>query len=59
LAKKPLPCLEYVIVHELLHVIEKKHNEIFVNMLTKYIPQWRTVKEELNRLMLSHEEWDY
>jgi predicted metal-dependent hydrolase len=58
LAKKPLTCLEYVIVHELLHVIEKKHNENFVNMLTKYIPKWRSVKEELNRLMLSHEEWD-
>ena len=59
LAKKPLACLEYVVVHELLHVIEKKHNENFVNMLTKYIPKWRSVKEELNRLMLSHEEWDY
>jgi predicted metal-dependent hydrolase len=59
LAKKPLACLEYVIVHELLHMIEKKHNEKFVNMLAKYIPKWRSIKEELNRSMLSHEEWNY
>ncbi len=59
LAKKPPACLEYVIVHELLHVIEKKHNENFVNLMEKYIPKWRSIKEELNRSMLSHEEWDY
>lgn len=59
LAKKPLACTEYVVVHELLHVIEKKHNEVFVSLLTKYIPKWRSIKEELNCLMLSHEEWDY
>lgn len=59
LAKKPLACLEYVIVHELLHMIEKKHNENFVNMLVKYIPKWRSIKEELNQSMLTHEEWNY
>ena len=59
LAKKPLSCLEYVIVHELLHMIEKKHNENFVNMLAKYIPKWRSIKEELNQSMLTHEEWNY
>lgn len=59
LAKKPIACLEYVIVHELLHMIEKKHNENFVNMLAKYIPKWKSIKEELNRSLLSHEEWNY
>jgi len=59
LAKKPIACLEYVIVHELLHMIEKKHNENFVSMLAKYIPKWKSTKEELNRLILSHEEWNY
>ena len=53
LAKKPIACLEYVIVHELLHLIEKKHNENFVSMLAKYIPKWKSIKEELNRSLLS------
>jgi len=59
LAKKPPACIEYIIVHELLHLIEKKHNENFVNMLDKYIPKWRSIKEELNSSMLSHDEWNY
>ena len=59
LIKKPIACIEYVTVHELLHLIEKKHNENFVDLMTKYLPKWRSVKEELNRLILSHEEWKY
>ena len=59
LAKKPIVCTEYIIVHELLHLIEKKHNQKFVDLMTKYLPQWRTVKEELNRFPLAHEEWKY
>lgn len=59
LAKKPITCVEYVVVHELLHLIEKKHNERFVNLMTKYLPKWRSEKEELNRFILSHEEWNY
>ena len=42
LAKKPIACVEYVVVHELLHLIEKKHNERFVNLMTKYLPKWRS-----------------
>jgi predicted metal-dependent hydrolase len=59
LVKKPVSCIEYVVVHELLHLIERKHNEHFVNLITKYLPKWRHEKEELNRSMLSYEEWDY
>jgi len=59
LAKKPVSCIEYVVVHELLHLIEKKHNENFVNLMTKYLPKWRSEKQELNRFILSHEEWNY
>ncbi len=59
LAKKPISCVEYVVVHELLHLIEKKHNENFVQMMTKYLPKWRSEKEELNRFILSHEKWSY
>jgi predicted metal-dependent hydrolase len=57
LVKKPIGCIEYVIVHELLHLIEKKHNERFVALMTNHLPKWRSSKEELNRLMLAHEKW--
>lgn len=59
LAQKPLVCLEYVIVHELLHLIEKKHNDVFISLLSKYIPKWRSIKEVLNRFPVSHAEWKY
>ena len=58
LAKKPTACVEYVVVHELLHLIEKKHNDKFVSLMTKYIPKWRGIKEDLNRFMLSYEKWN-
>jgi predicted metal-dependent hydrolase len=57
LAKKPEGCIEYVILHELLHLIEEKHSEKFTALLNKYMPKWKSEKEELNRLILSHEEW--
>lgn len=59
LVKKPIACIEYVVVHELLHLIEKKHNERFLALITKHLPKWRNEKEELNRFILSHEEWNY
>lgn len=58
LAKKPVSCVEYVIVHELLHLIEDKHSDHFVSLLDKHLPKWRSIKEELNRFILSHEKWD-
>ena len=57
LAKKPENCIEYVVLHELLHLIEEKHSEKFTALLNKYMPKWKNEKEELNRLILSHEEW--
>lgn len=58
LAKKPVSCIEYVVVHELVHLIEKKHNDRFTELMTRLLPKWRHEKEELNRFVLSHEEWD-
>ncbi len=58
LAKKPESCIEYVVVHELLHLIEEKHNNRFVNLLNKYLPKWESEKEELNRFILCHEKWN-
>ena len=59
LMKKPMTCIEYVVVHELLHLIETRHNGRFVELMTKHLPKWRSSKEELNRFMLAHEEWTY
>ncbi|HOI97672.1 MAG TPA: SprT family zinc-dependent metalloprotease [Candidatus Pacearchaeota archaeon] len=59
LVKKPINCIEYVTVHELLHLIEKKHNENFVSLMTKFQPNWRETKDELNRLILAYEKWNY
>lgn len=57
LAKKPRECLEYVIVHEMVHLIEKKHNAIFHHYMDLYFPQWKFYKDELNRLPVKHESW--
>jgi len=59
LAKKPLYCLEYIIVHEMIHFIERHHNDRFLSLMEKYMPQWKFFKEELNRLPVSHGEWSY
>lgn len=59
LAKKPLSCLEYIIVHEMIHLQERYHNDRFLSFMEQYLPQWRFYKEELNRLPVSHGEWVY
>ncbi|HDQ00167.1 MAG TPA: M48 family peptidase [bacterium] len=59
LAKKPLHCLEYIIVHEMVHLLERKHNEIFVACMDKFLPKWRSYKEDLNRQPLKQEHWTY
>ena len=48
LMKKPLHCIEYVVVHELLHIIVRLHNDEFKALLTRYLPDWRETKRELN-----------
>lgn len=59
LAKKPVHCLEYILVHELLHFLERRHNGHFRALMDQFIPQWRLYREELNRSPLSHDQWDY
>jgi predicted metal-dependent hydrolase len=59
LAKKPAPCLEYLVVHELAHLIERRHNDRFVAILDRHLPQWRLHREELNSAPLAHETWTY
>lgn len=59
LAKKPLACLEYIIVHEMLHLVERRHNDKFTSLLNHYMPHWKQHKEELNRLPIGHIDWTY
>jgi predicted metal-dependent hydrolase len=59
LAKKPIHCLEYLIVHEMVHLLERHHNDRFLTLMEKHMPQWKFYKEELNRLPVSHGEWTY
>ncbi len=59
LIKKPVHCLEYVVVHELVHLLERHHNERFVAYMNKFLPLWKHYKEELNRAPLGHETWEY
>ncbi|MGB3717773.1 MAG: SprT family zinc-dependent metalloprotease [Candidatus Promineifilaceae bacterium] len=59
LAKWPIHCLEYIIIHELVHLIERLHNDQFVAHMDKFMPQWRLVRDELNRGPLGHGEWEY
>lgn len=57
LAKKPPTCLEYIVVHEMMHLHERHHNERFVALMDRYLPQWRQAKDELNQLPLRDENW--
>jgi predicted metal-dependent hydrolase len=57
LVKKPLPCLEYIIAHELVHLIERKHNDRFVAILNRHLPQWQRLRQVLNATPLANENW--
>jgi predicted metal-dependent hydrolase len=59
LAKKPEHCLEYIIVHEMVHLLERHHNERFLYYMDTYLPSWRQLKTELNKLPVSHADWSY
>lgn len=59
LAKKPVQCLEYIIAHELTHLLERNHNDRFISILNQHMPGWRTHRDLLNSEPLAHEEWRY
>ena len=59
LAKKPSECLEYIVVHEMVHLLEPTHNNRFVALMDEYLPKWRLYKDELNKLPVRHEMWEY
>jgi len=59
LAKKPTICLEYIIVHELVHLLERNHNDRFIGYMDQFMPKWRLHRDELNRLPVAHVDWGY
>jgi predicted metal-dependent hydrolase len=59
LAKKLKECIEYIVVHEMVHLLERHHNERFIAYMDKFLPKWRFYKEELNKSPLRHENWSY
>jgi len=59
LAKKPPECLEYIVVHEMVHLLEPTHNSHFISLMDQFMPKWRFYKDELNKLPVRHEHWVY
>jgi predicted metal-dependent hydrolase len=59
LAKKPRECLEYIVVHELIHLLEPSHNDRFLSLMNLHLAHWRHYRRELNRAPLSHQTWEY
>lgn len=59
LAKKPRECLEYIVVHEMVHLLEPTHNAHFMALMDRFMPRWQVYRQELNRLPVRHEAWSY
>lgn len=59
LARKPRECLEYIVVHEMVHLLEPTHNGHFMILMERFMPTWRFHREVLNRLPVRHESWVY
>jgi predicted metal-dependent hydrolase len=59
LAKKPPKCLEYVLAHEMVHLLERRHTERFRDLMDGFMPSWRLHRDELNQAPLAHEAWTY
>lgn len=59
LAKKPVQCLEYIIAHEMVHLLERHHNDRFRALMDQFMPKWGVYRAELNRLPARQEHWGY
>jgi len=57
LAKKPVQCLEYIVIHELMHLLERHHNDRFMALMDQHLSNWRVYRDELNQAPLGHENW--
>lgn len=59
LVKKPIECLEYILVHEMVHLLERHHNDVFIEYMNQFLPNWRIYRDVLNREPLAYEDWKY
>jgi predicted metal-dependent hydrolase len=59
LAKKPRQCIEYVVVHEMIHLLERSHNKRFIALMDQFMPRWQSCREGLNRMPVRHDSWTY
>ena len=59
LAKKPRECLEYIVVHEMAHLLEPTHNARYIALMDRFLPKWQFCRDILNHLPVRHERWDY
>src|SRR5579863_3155173 len=59
LAKKPRECLEYIVVHEMAHLLEPTHNNRFTDLMDHFMPGWRHYRDVLNRLPIRHDTWGH
>jgi predicted metal-dependent hydrolase len=59
LSKKPPECLEYIVVHEMAHLLVRHHNDQFSNLMDRYLPNWKLLRQTLNATPLAHANWDY
>ena len=59
LVTKTASCLEYIVVHEIVHLLERGHNDQFRDLMDRLMPQWRMHRDGLNRMPLAHADWRY
>jgi predicted metal-dependent hydrolase len=59
LAKKPRECLEYIVVHEMAHLLVRKHDDRFGAVMDGCLPNWRLLRQMLNNAPLAHTDWAY
>jgi predicted metal-dependent hydrolase len=59
LAKKPQRCLEYIIVHELVHLLEPHHGDRFTTLMDRFLPNWAALRAQLASAPLGHEDWGH
>ena|SRR5690349_21690596 len=59
LAKKPTECLDYIFVHEMVHLPEPTHNARFLALMDQFMPKWQIHRQVLNRLPVRQEKWSY
>lgn len=57
LAKKPPACLEYIVVHEMAHYLERHHDDRFTKLMDRFMPNWRSIRDQLNNAPLAEEQW--